>query len=413
MDMKNISWVHLCFVDVFGNSHSKAVPVAHFATAVDSGELFDGSAIEGEVRLFEHDMRLQPDTGTLADLGDGTARCACFVVTADGEPWGGDPRTALALTVEATEDLGAEFEIASELEFYLLDEDGKPLDDGGYFEEESGPGHVICRQAADRLMAIGVPIDAVHHEAGPSQYEIDIASLPVLSAADALVLAKRIVRGTAAEHGVKATFMPRPLDGEAGSGLHLHQRSGTTFGGQDGTLTPVGASFLAGQLSHARALSALAAPTVNSYKRLHSGPEAPSAVVWAFVNRGAVVRLSPNSPGGATIEFRAADPSANPYLLFAALLVTGASGVAQSLELEPAFEESVGSLYPASIDSVRVELLPRDIEEALDALESDDVLRDAFDPQLLQQLSDGRRAEAASYGSRVTLWEIERYLDNA
>jgi len=183
--------------------------------------------------------------------------------------------------------------------------------------------------------------------------------------------------------------------------------------GEDGLMSEEGRCFLAGQLAHGRGLVALAAPTVNSYKRLHSGPEAPAASVWAHLNRGALIRLSPNVLGGATLEFRASDPSANPYLLFAGFLAAGADGIITDLELPPAFEEEIGSFDPAAIDSTRSEPLPRDLDEALDALMSDDVLVDTFDQQLLSRLVDGRRAEAAAYRAQVTPWEIDRYLDEA
>jgi glutamine synthetase len=413
MDLKNISWVRLSFVDVFGTSHSMQLPAARFSAAVEHGELFDGSSLEGRARLVERDMRLQPDAGTLVDLGGGLARAACYVVTEDGTPWSGDPRTALALTLEQVGTLGEEYTVGAELEFYLLDEYDDPIDTGGYFDETEGEGMAVSRDAADKLASFGIPIDSTHHEAGPGQYELDISALPALEAADALVLAKHVIRETAIAHGLRATFMPRPLEQQAGSGLHLHQRVGDALVDDDGVLTDHGRAFLAGQLKHARGLSALAAPTVNSYKRLHSGPEAPSAIAWAYVNRGALVRLSPNQVGGPTLEFRGADPSANPYLLFAGLLYSAAHGLGESLDLVPAFEEALGSFDPAAVDSIRAELLPRNLDEALDSLETDDVLQDAFDAQLLARLVDGRRAEAADYAAQVTPWELGRYLDEA
>jgi glutamine synthetase len=207
--------------------------------------------------------------------------------------------------------------------------------------------------------------------------------------------------------------MARPLSGQPGSGLHLHQRIGALLVDGDGGLTDMGRSFVAGQLQHARGLSALASPTVNSYKRLHSGPEAPSAAVWAHANRGALIRLSPAGPGGATIEYRSADPSANPYLLFAGLIISAAHGVGTQLDMPPAVEEQSIGFDPVATDSTRADLLPRDLEEALSALQIDDVLADAFDPQLLSRLLDGRRAEAAEYRAQVTPWEIDLYLGDA
>lgn len=413
IDLSGISWVQLSFVDVFGASHSMQLPVERFKAALEHGEPFDGSSLEGRSRLIEVDMRLRPDPATLIQLENGLGRTVCNVLANDGTPWAGDPRTALSMVLEQVGELGHQYSASAELEFYLLDSTGVPVDSGDYFDESEGLGMTIVREAADRLASYGIAIDSLHHEAGPGQYEIDFAPLSPMSLADTLILAKYIVREVAAEAEFNATFMPRPIAGEAGSGLHLHQRIGSQLVKDDGNLSENGRFFLAGQLAHAKGLSALFAPTVNSYKRLHSGPEAPSAIVWAHVNRGALIRLGPNTEGGAAIEFRGADPSANPYLLIAGLLITGAGGVEESLDLSPAFEEEVDSFDPAATDSIRAELLPRDLDQALDDLLADDVLVDAFDKQLLSRLIDGRRAESAAYRTHVTSWEISRYLDEA
>lgn len=413
VDLAGISWVRLSFVDVFGTSHSMQLPADRLEAAVAEGEPFDGSSLEGRARLIETDMRLRPDPSTLVSLGNGVARAVCTVLASDGTPWPGDPRTALQLVVDATGDLGGEYTIGTELEFYLLEPDGTPIDTAGYFDEAEGVGIALTRQASDRLARLGIEVDSLHHEAGPGQYEIDLAAAPALRMADALVLAKQVVRECASDAGLVATFMPRPLAGEAGSGMHVHQRSGSQLVEADGSLSDAGRCFLAGQLAHARALCALACPTVNSYKRLHSGPEAPSAAVWAHVNRGALVRLGPNVTGGASLEFRAADPSANPYLLFAGLLVTGADGLRNTTELQPAMEEEFATFDPAALDSTRLEPLPRDLDDAISALVADDALVDAIDPQLLSRFADGRRAEAADYRMQVTPWELDAYLDNA
>jgi glutamine synthetase len=412
-DFDSLAWVELSYVDVFGTRHSMQLPASRFQAALIRGEPFDGSSLEGRTRLVEIDMRLRPDPATLVQMRSGVGRAVCTVLDKDGRPWPADPRTALSMVVEQCGALGADYSISAELEFYLLDEDLLPIDRGSYFDEAQGIGMSVVREAADRLIACGVEIDSLHHEAGPGQYEIDLAFLKARDMADALVLAKQVLHDTAADHGLQATFMPRPLLGEAGSGMHVHQRLGWSLVDEDGQVSEQGRAFLAGQLAHGRALTALAAPTVNSYKRLHSGPEAPSSAVWAYVNRGALVRLSPNHEGGPTFEFRASDPSANPYLLFAGLLAAGADGMISELELPPAFEEELGGFDPASMDSARSEPLPRELDDALDALLTDDVLVDTFDTQLLSRLVDGRRAEASSYRAQVTSWEIEQYLDEA
>lgn len=412
-NLNGLSWVRLSFVDVFGASHSMQIPASRFSEAAENGVIFDGSALEGRARLAEADMRLLPDPATLVQIGDGIARAVCLVLRADGTPWPGDPRTALALILDEMGEIGAGYRVSVELEFYLLKPDGMPIDDAGYFEESEGLGMAVVREAAAALEACGIAVDSLHHEAGPGQFEIDLTSAPAVEMADSLILAKQLLKEIAEKNGLIATFMARPLSGEAGSGLHVHQRIGDRLVDGDGTLTSEGRAFLAGQLQHARGLTALASPTVNSYKRLHSGAEAPASAVWAHVNRGALVRLSPSTMEGATLEFRAADPSTNPYLLFAGLLVSGAHGLETEADLPPALEEEVGGFDPAAVDSSRADLLPRDLDEALGALQIDDVLVDAFDTQLLSRLVDGRRAEAAAYRAHVTAWEVDLYLAGA
>jgi glutamine synthetase len=400
-------WVRLTFVDVFGTSNSVQLPAARFDEAVTGGVMFDGSSLQGRARALEADMVLRPDPATLVRRG-GVARVACTVWTPDGAPWPADPRTALVglLGSEApVADLAAAWVSGAELELYLL-RDGAPTDRSGYFDDREGVGMEVTRQAADELIAEGIDVVSCHHEAGPSQYEIDLAPLAPLALADALVAAKQVVREVAAEHGLLATFMARPLGGEPGSGLHLQQHAeGLVDGGA--RLTTDGRAFVAGILTHARALAALAAPTVNSYKRLHAGPEAPGAAVWAHLNRAALVRIGE----GRVIEYRGADPSANPYLLIAGLLAAESDGLANSLDPGPPLEEAVDSFDPVVVERVRYRPLPRSLDEALDALLEDDVFADAFDRRLLAHLVDGRRGEAEAYRAHVTAWELERYLD--
>lgn len=405
-----VRWVSLTFVDVFGLGHAVTVPAERFGLAVEQGEPIDGSVLEGRARQLETDMLLVPDPSTVCHTGGGLARAVCNVVSLDGSPWAADPRTTLQDVVEEAGDVADGWSASAELELYLVDTDGRPIDRGGYFDEAEGLGITVVREAAARLAGCGVEVAACHLEAGPGQYEVDLAPLPALRLADALVLAKRVVREVATERGLRATFMARPFDGEAGSGLHLHQRSALLLDA-DGKLTSAGGAYVAGQLSHARGLSALAAPNINSYKRLHSGPEAPGTVVWAHSNRAALVRVSSYRGENASIEYRGADPSANPYLLVAGLLVAGRHGVDDGLELPPPLEEDLEGFDPAATDSVRFEPLPRSLDEALDALVADDVLVDAFDHQLVSRLVDGRRAETEEYRGIVTGWERDRYLD--
>jgi glutamine synthetase len=404
--MNPVDWIRLGFVDVFGTANSVLVPGDRWDDAVAHGVLFDGSAIEGRARVFESDLLLRPVPSTLFDLGDGTARVVCEVSTPTGVPWAGDPRVALTDVVERVGPFADVWMATAELECYVLSSAGEPVDRGFYFDDVDGVGTAVVRAAADLLRSHGIGVSSCHHEAGPGQYEIDLSPLSPVALADALVMAKQAVREQAAALGVRATFMPRPFDGEAGSGLHLHQRAGDRMVSDDGKLDDDGRAVVGGVLAHAGGLCALAAPTVNSYKRLHGTDEAPRAAMWGYRHRAGLLRVGP-----AGIEYRGADPSANPYLLVAGLLLAAADGLDVRADPGPPQDESVGG-FDASLESVRERPLPRTLDEALDAFLTDDVLLDGFDSALVQRLIDGRRAEAAAYGRHVTQWERDRYLDD-
>jgi glutamine synthetase len=409
VDLTGVDWIRLSFVDVRGVSNSVLVPAARFDDVVRHGQAFDGSALEGRVRSLESDMLVRPVASTLVHLAPGLARVVCTVHRPDGARWGADSRHALESVIDRS-DLAEELRVSAELEWYLLGADGLPVDAAGYFDESESTGELVTRGIGEQLARSGVPVDACHHEAGPGQYEVDLGALPALDLADALVLAKQVIRERASEAGLRATFMARPFADLPGSGLHLHQRGGAALIADDGKLTDEGRCFVAGQLEHAQGLCALAAPNVNSYKRLHSGPEAPAAVFWAHVNRAALLRVSSYRGTDASIEYRVADPSANPYLLLAGLVAAATDGLERDLELPPPLEEAGGGFDPVP-SSVRFEPLPRSLDEALDALVGDDVLVDAFDGELLNRLVDARRAEAEQYRAYVTGWERDRYLD--
>jgi glutamine synthetase len=411
VDPDDLRWIKLAFVDVFGANCALTIPADRFAEAVDRGILFDGSALEGPARHLESDMRLLADPATLIDQGDGEGRAITTVLTPTGAPWAGDPRTALRQGVDAAGDLGEAMELVAELEFYLLDPTGNPVDQVGYFDDAGRWGLAAVRAAADELSAAGIPVRSAHHEAGPGQFELDLGPLGPVGLADAIVTAKETVRRVAAAAGLAATFMAVPMSGQPGSGLHLHQHAGDVLVDDSGALTDVGRSFTAGQLEHAVALSALAAPTVNSYRRLHAGPEAPSAVIWGTANRAALIRVNSTTGPDASVEYRGADPMANPYLLLTGLLATGIAGIESELELGRPDDETRGSFDPAHAS--RFVPLPRNLDEALDALEADDVLADAFDPVLVANLVNGRRAELEAFRAHVTSWERERYLGDS
>jgi glutamine synthetase len=416
-DIDGLRWIRLVFVDVFGAAHAVVLPATRFATAVGKGAPFDGSALEGRARHFEEDMLLRPDPTTLLDLGEGQGRASCTVIGSDGRPWLGDPRTALVALLAGIGTLASTYRAAAELEFYLLRPDRQPVDQGGYFGELEGPGMAVTRAAAERLAGYGIEVISTHLESGPGQYELDLASLPPLALADGLVLTKQVLREEAARAGLRVTFMARPFVGQPGSGLHLHQHldSATDRGlfDAEGLLTAAGRAMVAGQLAHAPGLTALAAPNINSYKRLHSGPEAPGDIIWGHLSRSALVRVGLSAEQRPAIEFRLADPAANPYLLIGGLLAAAANGMTDGLDPGAPFEEDIGGFDPVTASAMQVRPLPRDLDGALDALMADDVLVDAFDSRLLSRLVDGRRGEAEDFRAQVTPWEVDHYLDEA
>jgi len=406
-------WARLTFTDIFGGTHEVLLPAAQLPLVLERGLPVDGSILEGRTRQLEVDMLLAPDPATVVDLGDGRLRVVCSVNQADGAPWAGDPRVALINAVEAAGDLGAGYQASAELEFYLLSDQGVPMDRTSYFGELSGPGAEAVRMIAERLAELGVEVVSAHAEAGPGQYEIDLAPLAPLALADTLMLTKSVVREVAAAAGLTATFMARPLGDEAGSGLHIHQHITDHLITDTGDLDAEGRAFVGGLLAHASGLTALAAPNVNSYKRLHSGPEAPGPVLWGHHNRAAVVRVGAAYDGRTAVEFRLADPAANPYLLLTGLLAAAADGLDRDLDPGTPVEEDVGGYDPARATTIPVRMLPRHLDDALDALVADDVLTDAFDDGLIPRLVDGRRAEAQAYRSQVTTWEVARFLNEA
>jgi glutamine synthetase len=408
--MTDLRWIKLSFVDVFGTINSMLLPASRFDDALQRGVVFDGSSLEGKARHFESDMRLWPIQSTLRDLGNGTGRVVCNVRTPNGDPWPGDPRTTLELIIEETGQLGATLTIGTELEFYALGANREPLDSAGYFDGVRGLGAELLMTAGDLLEARGVEVASGHHEAGPGQYEIDIAPTAGVAQADAIVLAKETIRETATRLGIDITFMPLPLGARPGSGMHIHQRSPLLIE-PTGKLTPVGTAFVAGQIAHASGLCALAAPTVNSYRRLHAGPEAPSAAIWSRTARAALVRVSADLDSDASIEFRGADPAANPYLLIAGLTACGAAGIDADLDPGPPADESIGG-YDPTTSTTRLARLPRSLDEALDALQADDTLIDSFDSMLLSRFIDGRRLEAEDFRATVTTWESEHYTND-
>ena len=423
--------VELQFADITGAVKSVSVPARRLGEIMERGEWFDGSAIEGAAREVESDMYLRPDPATFA-LIDPTAdvlcaRLICRVVTPDGQRYRGDSRAALEGVIAAAADAGLEYLVAPEVEFFLFPEGDGAMravedDPGTYFERSRGLSRQAELEIVDALEAMGVEVESSHHEVATGQYELDLPLQPALAAADALTALKPAVKELARQRGLVASFMPKPLYGAAGSGMHTHQVLRAASGAnafsdesQPYGLSATGRQFIAGQLEHAPGMCALVAPLVNSYKRLVPGYEAPVAGSWGRHNRSALIRvpaeagaeLSAAGPG-ARLELRLPDPSCNPYLAFTAMLAAGMDGLERELDPGPPMEEVEHGYQDGSRVSARP--LPGSLLQALEALQADDQLVDALGGGVLELFMAAKRLEWGEYARQVTQWELDRYL---
>jgi len=430
---QGIRFLDLRFVDVLGTVKSITIPAHRLAHAVRSGEWFDGSSVEGFARVIESDMFLRPDLETLTigkagATGAPTAHVICDILTPEGERFAGDVRGVLVRALAEAASLGFDYAVATELEFFLLtaDPDGGPHparhDRASYFDQPVDVGSEVRQEIVAALEGLGIAIDASHHELAAGQYEIDVALTNALKAADQLATLKHAVKALAQRRGLLATFMPKPIYGAAGSGMHTHQvltelsRESNAFYDRADQyhLSSVARHFIAGQLAHARALCAVVAPLVNSYKRYVPGFEAPVAISWAQTNRSALIRVPrPGSGDRAAIriEYRAPDPSCNPYLAFAAMLHAGLSGIKHKLPLPPPVEENLFAFDPERLARFQMGLLPRSLAEALGELRHDEVMRETLGVHLLERFIEAKEIEWQNYEKQVSAWELDAYLE--
>lgn len=430
----SVEFIDLQFTDITGTIKSVTIPVSRLGEALERGVWFDGSSIQGFARIQESDMFLMPDAATYRVLPWTSeerrrARLICDIKRPDGEPFGGDPRAILHRALERAEALGFGFNCGPELEFFLFkrNSDGPlkavPHDVGSYFD--FSPKDEAQSIRADIVLALekmGMHVEASHHEVAVGQHEIDFEYTDALTAADNAMSFKYTVKAIAAAWDVYATFMPKPMFGVNGSGMHTHQslvdlRTGeNAFYDADDEycLSQVAYHFIAGQLHHARALAAVVAPTVNSYKRLTPGYEAPVYISWAQINRSALIRIPRYSPGreaSTRVELRFPDPSCNPYLAFAAMLRAGLDGIERELEAPEPVNEDLFHFTALDLEERGIGTLPGTLGEALGALEADDVVRDALGEHIAPWYLLAKRAEWDEYRIRVSEWEIERYLN--
>jgi glutamine synthetase len=429
VEQKPIRFIDLQFTDVVGVVKSVTVPVGELPQALDHGIWFDGSSIEGFARIAESDMYLVPDPATFAVLPwlsgkDATARLICNVFTPNGQPFMGDPRAVLGRVIAEAEQMGFVYDTGPELEFFLLkpDADGNiippmPQDSAGYFDVPGDISSGLRREMTATLEAFGITVEAMHHEVANGQHEIDFRYSDALTTADNAVTFRVALKMVAQQNGLRATFMPKPLRGVAGNGMHVHQslvykatgRNAFSDEGDPYGLSQIAQQFIAGQLAHARGMCAVLAPLVNSYKRLVPGYEAPVYLSWGRINRSALLRVPrAHDPESTRLELRCPDPSCNPYLAFAVMLAAGLDGIKRQLPAPPASEENL--YLVESTRAAPLALLPGTLEEALEELERDEVVREALGPHVCERFISAKRLEWNDYRLEVTPWELNKYL---
>ena len=428
IEKENVEYVLLWFTDIEGHLKSFAITPSEMEGALDDGMGFDGSSITGFNAIEESDMVAIPDPGTFALMpareGRATVgRMICDVVKPDGTPYEGDPRYALRRALERMRAMGFDtFNVGPELEYFLFadNQSTETLDEGGYFAMTALDAATELRnETIQALESMGIGIEYHHHEVAPSQHEIDMRYASALDMADQTITYRLIVKEVAAQHGVYATFMPKPLFGENGSGMHTHMSLFTDGRNQffDETdqyhLSATGKQFIAGLLRHARELSAVFAQWVNSYKRLVPGFEAPVYVAWSQRNRSALIRIplyKPGSEQATRAEIRCPDPACNPYLTFAALLHAGLEGIEHGYELQPPMETNLYHLTAEERKERGIVSLPETLGEAIDELSTSQLMRRALGDHIFDAYVQLKRKEWDEYRVQLTQWELEKYL---
>ncbi|MEX0991174.1 MAG: glutamine synthetase family protein [Actinomycetota bacterium] len=425
VEERGIRFIRLWFTDVLGFLKAFTIPSQELEAAFADGMGFDGSSIEGFSRIQESDMIAVPDPSTFQVVPwrgeDTVARMFCDVIDPDGDPFDGDPRHVLKRQLKRAADLGYTFYVGPELEYFYFRSAEKPefLDRGGYFDETLDVAPDFRRRTVEYLEAMGIPVEYVHHEVAPSQHEIDLRYTDALTMADNVMTYRLTVKEVAAEFDVYATFMPKPVAGVNGSGMHTHQslftgdRNAFFDSDDECHLSETGKAYIAGILRHAPEITLVTNQWVNSYKRLVPGYEAPVYVCWARRNRSALVRVPMYKPGkeqATRIEYRSPDPACNPYLAFAAMLAAGLEGVENSYELPPEASNNIFEMSEEERRLAGIASLPEDLHEAIGLADGSKVLRDALGDHVHEYLIRNKREEWDGYKTYVTPYELERYL---
>jgi len=424
----NVRFIRLQFTDIFGALKNVTITTSQLERALDNQCMFDGSSIEGFARIEESDMYLRPDLDTFvlfpwtSDVGV-TARLICDVYMPDGTPFMGDPRNCLKKVLSEAEADGCSFNVGPEMEFFLFDTDEhgyattNSFDRAGYFD--LGPvdrGEICRRDICLALEAMGFEIEASHHECAPAQHEIDFKYSDALHAADNIMTFKLVVQTIAQQHGLCATFMPKPKFGMCGSGMHINMsvvRDGKNeFYDKNGQLelSASAYNFIAGLMKHIPAMTAITNPLVNSYKRLVPGYEAPVYIAWSASNRSPLIRIPAARRAGTRIELRNPDPSSNPYLAFAVCLAAGMDGIRNNLTPPASVDSNIYELNDEEREAQGIASLPGNLREAIHELRHDPVIRSAIGEHIYKRYYAAKKDEWQRYNMRVSQWEIEEYL---
>jgi glutamine synthetase len=430
VEERGVRLVRLWFTDVLGNLKSFAISPAELENALEDGMTFDGSSIDGYSRIQESDVLAFPDPNTFevlpwSDARSTEARVFCDIGNLDGSPFQGDPRQVLRRNLGAAHDLGYTFYVAPDMEFFyfappVAGQRPVPLDEGGFFDLTTNDvSGTLRKQTIRTLETMSIPVEYSFHEDAPSQQEIDLRHTDALTMADSIMTFRLVVKEVAASQGVHATFMPKPLEGVQGSGMHMHL---SMFDGEDNAffdaddpynLSTLAKSFMAGLLRHAAEITAITNQTVNSYKRLVPGFEAPVHVSWARNNRSGLIRIPVNRRGNSAatrIEYRSPDPACNPYLAFSVLLAAGMRGVSEGYELPVEADANLFEMSDTDLAKLGIDQLPQSLSDSLKVMERSELVHEALGEHIFEWFLRNKRSEWKAYKTHVSAFEHERYL---
>ncbi|MDP2912131.1 MAG: glutamine synthetase family protein [Candidatus Omnitrophota bacterium] len=425
---KNVKFIRLWFTDVLGFLKGFAISPSELEGALEEGMGFDGSSIEGFARIEESDMVARPDPDTFAilpwrsDEDYSVARMFCDIYEPSGKPFAGDPRFVLKRNLAKAKELGFTYNVGPELEYFYF-KDSKtpePLDNGGYFDlAPLDVAQDLRRDTIFTLQGLGITVEYSHHEVAASQHEIDLRYTDALTMADNVMTYRLVVKEIARKHGVYATFMPKPIFGINGSGMHVHQslfkgdRNAFFEKGEKYHLSGICKAYTAGILKHAPEITAITSQWVNSYKRLVPGYEAPVYICWAQMNRSALVRIPMYKPGkekATRIEYRSPDPSCNPYLAFSVMLAAGLEGITKKYKLSEPSNDNIYHMSEAEKEKAGIKSLPEDLLEAIKIAENSKLIKECLGDKLFEYFIRNKKMEWNEYKAQVSQYEIDKYL---